>query len=251
MGHQGLSTELNAIVEHSQESEGFFVKNLFVGTMIDITAGKFECTIVVVNPEGQEVALICNDERIKGPDIWIVQGSGFGGSGMKVGWIGTGGRIIMNRLAGGQAESNPVNKWTFRDDPIEAQRITNEAEANRPEEMTAEEAAEHENEFNAAVEKFITETLSESIRERARKIIEEFGNEYGKNRAIDVLYQAQKKGNLDLALELLERDIRDEWLYQPPPVRGDPEFLPKNARIWLSLYAELGLSLSNEEWTTD
>ncbi len=242
MGHQNLSPELEAVVAKSQESSGFFIKDLPAGTMFDIVAGKFECVIVIVNPEKQEVAMTCNVKQIEGPDIWIVQGSGFGGSGLKAGWIGTDGRMTMNRLAGGLVESDPVNSWALRNDPVEIQRITEEAEARRPKEMSAEEAAEHDKEFAAAVEKFITETLPESVQGRARKIIEEFGNEYGKSYAIDLLYQAQNKGNLDpLALELLERDMKEEWSYQPPEVRGDVEFLPKSAHIWRSVYIELGL----------
>lgn len=247
MGHPHLSPELNAIVERSQQSNGFFVKDLPVGIMITITANKFECTIVVVKPENNEVALISNDERVSGPDIWIVRGSNFGGSGMKVGWIGTDGKMIMNRLAGGQMTSHPVNKWEIRDDPAEAKRIADEAEAKRPKEMTPEEEAEHDRKIDAAIEKLVVEKFDQSVQARVRTLVNFFENGPGKIAAISLLLYAKEQDKLDRAIELLQRDCDDDWEYKPPSVRGDPGFLPLYAQKWENLYAELGLPLPNKK----
>ena len=247
MTHPNLSPEINDQVEKGNTDSGFFVNKMEPGTMIHIVTRRTSYTLVVVNPAENEVAMISTQEGIEGPDLWSVMGSGWGGSLMKVGWIGLNAQMRMRRLSGGLLESSSVRSFVVRDDPAEAKRIMEEAEAKRPRVMTEEEEKEYNRRFAAAVEELLVKEFDdEGVRNRAREMIGRFGNIPAKGAVAGVLYQAKKHGKLDLGFELLERDWRDQWDFQPPQIAGDPEFMPLNAHRWEALYRDLGVPLPSE-----
>ena len=205
--HPNLSAGINAQIEKGNTDSGFFVNRMEPGTMIHIVARSASFTMVVVNPEENEVAMTSTVEGMEGPDLWMVMGSGWGGSLMKVGWIGLDAQMRMRRLSGGLLESATVSSFVVLDDPVEATRIMEEAEARRPRVMTKEEEEEHNQRFATAVEELLVKEFDDKeVRNRAREMIGHFGNIPAKGTVVGVLCQAKKYEKLDLAFELLERD---------------------------------------------
>ncbi|OGI92336.1 hypothetical protein A2933_01230 [Candidatus Nomurabacteria bacterium RIFCSPLOWO2_01_FULL_46_18] len=246
--HPNLSASINAQVQKGNTDSGFFVNRMEPGTMIHIVARSTSFTMVVVNPEKNEVAMTSTVEGIEGPDLWMVMGSGWGSSLMKVGWIGLDAQMRMRRLSGGLLESATVSSFVVLDDPAEATRIMGEAEARRPRVMTEEEEEEYEQRFATAVEELLVREFDgEGVRNRAREMIGRFGNIPAKGAVAGVLCQAKKYEKLDLAFKLLEQDWVGQWYFQPPQVAGNPEFMPLNAHRWKALYRNLGVPLPSED----
>ncbi len=100
--HQNLSPELNAMVE-AGNAEGFDVATMKKGTMFEFATKNSTYTIVVVDPEKSEVAMITTSSNPEIPkkNLWILMGSGWGGSTMKMNWVGVGARVRMRCLNGG------------------------------------------------------------------------------------------------------------------------------------------------------
>jgi hypothetical protein len=248
MAHPNLSPALNARLDSDNASNGFFVEDLSSGMMIDIVTGKTNYTVVVIDPVKREVAMISNRKQLEGPDIWRVMGSGWGGSMLKIGWIGVDMRMQMRRLAGGLLESSAVRSFNIREDAAKAKRIIDEAEAKRPRLMTPEEVAEYDRKLAGAVEEtIIAEFESEEVRDRAREMIGRFGNNSAKMCVTGVLSQGKKYDKLEQAFKLLERDWQAHWCWQPPSIAGDPEFMALNAHRWKALYQDLGVPSPAED----
>ncbi len=250
MPHPNLSPELNAVVDAGEKNPGIDITAQEKGMMFYVATRNTKYTIVIVDPAKQEIAVASTNPEIPGPDIYYYMGAGWGGSMMKVGCIVVGAQMRMRRLAGGLIETSPVKDIAFcsgGNSVKKAKQIIEEAEAKRPRVMTEEEEKDYDAKFAKAVEKIITKEFPADKQDWIREMVGRFGNIPAKGTVLGVLSQAQKHGKLDKAIQLLERDWKEQWNYQPPPVAGDPEFMPLNAHRWSALYRELGIPLPSQE----
>jgi len=244
--HPNLSPELNAAIQAGDENR-IDIKTQQRGMMFDVVTGHTKYTIVVVDPEKQEIAMVTDNPEIPGTDLWCLMGAGWGGSMMKIGFIVVGAQMRMRRLSGGLIETSPVKSFSLRDEPEEAKRIIDKAESRRPQFMTEEEEREYDAQFAEAIERIIAKEFPVDKQEWIREMIGRFGNTSTKGVVLGVLSQAQKYGRFDKAQQLLERDWKRHWYYQPPQVAGDPEFMPLNAHRWDALYRELDIPLPSQD----
>jgi hypothetical protein len=245
VAHQNISRELNDFVA---DERGFSINKLTAGTLVDIQTGRTRYAIVVVHPAKSEVAMVGSRVEFAEPELWILQGSSRGGSCMKMQWIGVGLTFAMNRMSdGGLMESSPVKTFEFRDDPAEAKRITDAAEAKRPRIMTAKEEAEYKKKFAAVIETFIEKHFPEEHRERVREFAGRFKNGNAVGTVLGVLSQGLKYEKFELAFALLEADWQEQWQFQPDELAGDPDLMPLNARRWEALWANLGVPTPGED----
>jgi len=247
MPHPNLSPELNAAVQAGDENPGINITVQKKGMMFCVITGNTKYTIVIVDPEKQEIAVKSTRPEIPGPDIYYYLGAGWGGSMMKIGCIVIGAQMRMRRLSGGLIETSPVKGFVPRNDPTKAKRIMAEAESRRPQVMTEEEERDFEAKFEKVTEELIQKEFPSNEREWIRKMVGRFGNIPAKGTVLGVLSQAHKFGKLDEAQQLLERDFEKYWYYQPPSVAGDPEFMPLNAHRWNALYRELEIPFPNQD----
>lgn len=244
--HPNLSPGLNAVVHASEGKPGIDITTQQKGAMFEVETGNSKYTIVVVNPENQEVAMISNNPNIQGTDIWYLMGSGWGGSMMKVGFVAVGAQMRMRRLSGGLIETSSVKSFSQCNNPEEAERIVAEAESKRPRFMTEEEEQDYKAQFEKVTEEIIQKEFPSDKQESVREMVALFGNIPAKGTVMGVLCQAQKYGKLDEAQRLLKRDFEKHWYFQPSSVAGDPEFMPLNAHRWDALYKELGVPFPNQ-----
>ena len=174
--HPNLSAKLNAIVQEGNNSPSIDIKAQKKGTMFDVIVDHIKYTIVVVDPNGQEVALTTNDPNIQEIDIWHLMGAGWGGSTIKIGYIVVGAQMRMRRLSGGLIETSPVKSFSFRDEPEEAKRILDKAESRRPQMATKAEIQEYEAKFKKAIEQLIAKEFSSEEQEWVWAVVNCFGN---------------------------------------------------------------------------
>lgn len=245
--HPNLSPALNAAVQAGTDNPGIDIKTQARGTMFDVVSGHTKYTIVVVDPEKQEIAMVTDNHKISGTDLWYYMGAGWGGSMMKVGWIVVGAQMRMRRLSGGAIETSPVKNFSLRNEPEEARRIMDEAESRRPQVMTEDQEHDQDAQFAEAAEEIIKGEFPPDQQGWIREMVGHFGNIPAKAVVLGVVSQAQKHGKLDKAKQLLERDWERDWRFQPPYAAGDPEFMPLNAHRWNALYHELGVPLPSQE----
>jgi hypothetical protein len=215
--------------------------------MFEIVTKDVTCKVVVVDPKAQEIAMTTTHPQVPGPDLWYCMGANWGGSTIKVGCIVVGARIQMRRLAGGLISTTSVESISVCDTPDEAQRMMDEAESKRPSFMTSDEQAEYEKEVGATIEKIIAEEFPADKQSEIRRIGVLFGNVPAKMVVMGLLSQAQKYSKLEEALDRLKKDWERDWVYQPPHVTGDPEFMPLNAHRWDAAFKALGLPRPGDE----
>lgn len=242
--HPGLSPEMNAAIRSSEENASIDIKAQKKGTMLEVVSEHTRYTMVIVDHGKSEVAMRTDNPNIEGTDIWILLGAGWGGSMMKIGWICVGAQMRMRRLRDdGLIETSAVKGFAVCNNPEEAKRIVEGAEINRPVPMTEEEAKKSKAEFAVVVEKIITNEFPADKQDSIREMTGRFGNMPAKATVLGILSQAHKHGKLSKCMELMERYWGRYWVYQPPPVAGDPGFMPLNARRWDALYHELDIPL--------
>ena len=245
--HPNLSRSINAAIQAGDKNPGIDITTQLKGVMFEVMTGHTKYTMVVVDPEKQEVAMRTTNPEIPGTDIWYLMGAGWGGSVIKIGCIIVNAQMRMRRLSGGLIETSPVKSLSFPDNPEEAKRIMDEAESRRPQFMTEQEEKEYEIEFSEITERMITKEFPKDKQEWIREMVSRFGNIPAKGTVLGILSQAQKHGKLAKAQELLERDWLKYWSYQPPSTAGDPEFIPLNAHRWDALYRELDIPLPSQD----
>jgi hypothetical protein len=245
VAHNNFSNKLNDFVA---DKRGFSIGELTAGTLIDIQTARTRYAMVVVDPAKSEVAMTGSRTEFMDPKLWILQGSSAGGSCMKMQWIGVGLTFAMNRLSdGGLMQSSPVETFDFRDDPAEAKRITDAAEAKRPQVMTSKEEAAYGKKVKEVIALFVEKHFPESERLRIMEFIANFKNTNAAGSVLGVLSQGLKHGKFERAFELLEADWKNQWQFQPPHLAGDPDLMPMNAHRWAALWTNLGVPTPGEE----
>lgn len=234
--HSNLSPDLQRFVEVAEGNNGFDVSKLTRGALFQLfTESGSAYAAVVTNPKNCEIA-ITGGRNLKKPVLLVLQGSTFGGSAVKLRWIGIGLRPRLHPLTGGIVTLGAVKRFAFVNDPVRAERIMKKAEARRPKEATAVDLKKWERE----TENFMVERFSGEHLERIQKLVREFCVPNGRMIMLGILDRAKEARKLEQALAILERQCREHWLYRPPELRG--EFITEKDVAYVErAYHELGL----------
>lgn len=244
MGYENLSPNLRKFVEAVQKGDGFEVKQLPENTLLElVTKHDHRYTVLVTNPEKGEVVLFGEGvKELREPQLFILQGSTFGGSAVKIGWIGTGLRPRLNPLIGGLVTLSPVKEINFINDPEKAQRIRRQVEASRPPKATEAEIEEAKKNLG----KWIEEKFAGGQLEEVKRLVGEFAFPDGQGVILGILDRAREAGKLTQALETLERQLADHWSWRPPMFRG--LFINEKDVAYIhQAYQELGLPFPARE----
>jgi hypothetical protein len=235
---RNLSPSLQAFMAVVDENDGFYLKDLPAGTMIELTTQSGSLyTMVVIDPEGGELALFGGGHpKTQQPEIYILQGSTCGGSACKVGWIGLNLRLRLNLLSGGLIVLSSLKAFEIKTDEIQACNIIAEAESRRPLEATDEELAE----MQVQIDCLVDEKFDGDEREQVRDMTHRFNLE-GQGMMLGYFDRAQEAGKLEAALEVMERHYREHWSFRPQVARGS-FITPEDIRYMKLAYTEIGLT---------
>ncbi len=205
---------------------GVFIKNLPRGALLSIVTTHNVYWIAVVDPENGEVAI--EGGILSAPRLFQLIGSTFGGSMIKIGWVGTG---MFLKCYGFQ--SSHVQSVRVETDLARAQRIVAEATKNTAV-LTKEEVRE-------TYKAFLRENFKDPLTlRRVRDILDPFCLA-GKICLSSFLKRAQDVKKIEKALEVAEGLLRESWIYQHREMRGNPYF-GNNAHYLAEAYERTGLS---------
>ena len=84
--HPNLSDEINATLDFF-DGEGVFIKDLEVGDVLEVQTNNSLYTLEVVDPVKKLVRVTSTNEAFADYGECTLQGSNFGGSMLKLGWI--------------------------------------------------------------------------------------------------------------------------------------------------------------------
>jgi len=238
--HKGLSPEIQEFIEQTEQSEGFNIKEVPQGTLIDVeTRSGSVYTLVVSDPENHEVALVGPHDGLREPTLYYLQGATGGGSMVKTGWIGKGLRLRLNG-PGTLLTTSPVVNFQFNSEPERGPQMLAEAESKRPEPAT-EDALDK---FNRMLDGII-DTFPDEHQGRARGLVNEF-NSQGRGIMVRIFELANEQGKLPAALDLIEKQYREHWAYRAPEIRGS--FITEQDVHYIhAAYEELDLPLPEKQ----
>lgn len=208
---------LAELTQKAEKDGGFTVDELPTGTLFELrTKSGSLYSVMVTNPKECEVALVGGSHpQLQEPDLYELQGSTFGGSLCKLGWVGIGPCPRLTILRGGLVTIGQVRSCVFVGDTKRAADIMARAEARRPREMTDQELEGLQKEIDGLIDK----KFSGEDHEKVRELVHCFGLE-GQGVMLGYLDRAQDADKLQEALAVLERHYEEHWSYRPKEMRG-------------------------------
>lgn len=232
-GRQFINPRLLAKIDQSDKDGGYFLENIENGVLVKKATRNSLYILTRIAGEKGQVA-ITGGQHIPRPRVGYLHGSTYGGSMIKVGWIGKGMHLEVALVGGGILTTSAIQEISLEQNPTEAEAMIRLAQDNSPKEMTKEEVEQW-------IEQFVSENFSDEVRQEARNMIGRFSLN-GQVAISGVLALAYKQEKFGKALELLEEFYAEHWAYQPFEIRGDPTFTTKNALYIERAYQELGIS---------
>lgn len=235
MGHPNLSPELQRALDN--EEPGFFVKTKERGSMLDLVTENHTYRVVVADPEKGELVLFGNNAGLLKPRLFQLQGSTYGGSVTKMGWLGLGMYPRLHALDGGLVSMSSVQSINFIEDAEESERLLAEAEKNRPRTATEEETAQMREKFWEWVDDHDWGEHKDWVHE----FVGRFRFLNGQAYISGILVVALEAGKLEDAIRILERQFEEHWFFRPPEFRGEL-VTEKDAYYLEKAYQDLGLT---------
>ncbi len=238
-GEKHIDPRLLAKIKQSEKDGGIFLKDIPDRHIVEVHTQNSVYTIAVIDKDQSKVAIQGNNKHLLHPEVCYLRGSTFGGSMIKVGWIGVGMHLEVNPATGVIMTTSSVKTVKIKEDAKRAEELVKKALGAAPKEVTSEEAEE-------SIRKFIRDKFPAAIREEVTVIGGAFSLN-GKIAIVTLLESAHRHGKFEAAKTLIAKFMREHWGYQAPEVRGDPGFTQKNALYLERAYQELGLSLPSQE----
>lgn len=245
MNTSHLAPHLQAVLKHMGEGVGFRVNDRKPGDLFKIITEKYTFTLIVVNPEKQEVVILGEEEIFREPKIYVLEGANWGGSMVKVGYVLTGCYVKVRSLTQGGFLLIPAVQGfaEFDGDPSEETKaIIAQAEANRPRAATAKEIDQMKLTFWAWVDEYDWGEHKTAVHEMIKRFCFPRGQMY----IAGILVQALGAGKVLAALTLLEKQYNEHWYFRPDGFRGEI-ITPSDDYYLRSAYAELGLEPIGKE----
>jgi len=235
-GEENFDPNLLALIKKSEQDGGISLKDVPKNSLAHIHTQNTTYIIAIIDNKSGKVAVTSNGKHVTRPEIGYLRGSTFGGSMIKVDWIGIGMHLEVALADGRILTTSPIKMVRFKADQQNArQTMIESAQSREPKPITKEE-------FLQNLEKFITEKFPENIRADAKQMIERFSLN-GRMAIATVLAIAHEHDKFRKTMSILNRFYAEHWAYQHPEVRGDPGFTPSNAFYLERVYKEAGLPL--------
>lgn len=238
-GEKNIDPRLLAKIKQSDKDDGIFLEDVPDNHIVEAHTQNSIYTIAVVDKKKSKVAIQGNNKYLTQPEVCYLRGSTFGGSMIKVGWIGVGMHLEVNLAIGGIMTTSPIKTVKVKEDANKAMELVEKALATAPKEVTKKEAQD-------SIKKFVQNKFPVTMRSEVTQIISVFSLN-GQIAIVCFLEIAHRHGKFDQAKQLIDKFMREHWGYQAPEVRGDPDFTQKNAWYFERIYQELDLPLPSED----
>ncbi len=233
-GKGPLDPTLVAQIEQSERDGGIFMKDIPEDTLTYVHTRNTLYTLAIIDGEIGKIAME-GGKHFPLPEICYLRGSTFGGSMLKIGWVGKEMCLEVIRAKGGILTTSFIRAITIEHDPSKAKEMVASAQETEPKQLTGEE-------FSAILETFITEKFPKVLIVEVRAISGQFSLN-GQALILGVLEAAHRNGKFFEATELIADFMREHWAYQHPDVRGDPNFTAVNSTYITEIYRILKLPL--------
>lgn len=237
-GEKNLDPRLLAKIKQSEKDGGVFLQEIPNGHIVEVHTGNSVYTIAVIDKEKNKVAMQGNGKHLQQPTVSYLQGSTFGGSLIKVGWIGVGMHLEAQLAGGGVLTTSVIQTVEIKKDAKKAKELMEKSLATAPKEATREEA-------RSAIQKFIEDKFPVALKPEVAQIIETFSIN-GQIAIVTLLETALWHEKFEAAKQLIFKFWQEHWSYQAPEIRGDHLFSPANAHYLERAYRELELPLPSE-----
>lgn len=232
--HPNLSPELQQFIALAEKNKGFQLAKLSKGTLFEMITQNSVYTAVVTNPQKNEIAMTGTREELRKPALYTLQGSTFGGSAVKIGWIGVGLRPRLHPLTGGIVVLSKLRAFTLINDKKKTREIVKAAELQRPKRPSKRDIQR----WNKKVEEIIRRFDPDHV-DWVRQFVSFFNNE-GKAIMLGLLEKAREVGKMQEAIRVLSRHFDEHWCYRAPEIRGS--FITETDVLYVErAYSELGL----------
>lgn len=237
-GEKHIDPRLLSKIKQSEKDGGIFLKDVPNNHIIEAHTQNSVYTIAVIDKEKSKVAIQGNNKHLIQPEVCYLRGSTFGGSMIKVGWIGVGMRLEVNLAASRIITTSTIKTVKVKEDAKKAKELVERALATAPKEVTREEV-------QISIKKFTQDKFPATMKAEVTLIVSAFSLN-GQIAIVSLLEVAHRHGKFDAAKKLIDKFMLEHWCYQAPEVRGDPDFTQKNSWYIERAYQELGLSLPSD-----
>lgn len=238
-GEKNIDPRLLAKIKQSEKDGGVFLQDIPNGHIVEVHTRNSVYVIAVIDKEKGKVAIQGNGKHLQQPTVGYLQGSTFGGSMLKVGWIGIGMHLEVQLARGGFLTTSVMQTVEIKKDAKKAKALTEKALATAPKEVTREEA-------RRAIQKFIEDKFPAVLKPEVAQIIKAFSTN-GQIAIVTFLETALWREKFEAAKQFIAKFWQEHWSYQAPEIRGDPLFSPANAHYLERAYRELELPLPSED----
>ena len=238
-GEKHIDPRLLEKIKQSEKDGGIFLKDVPDNHIVEAHTQNSIYAIALVDKEKGRVAVQGNNKHFIQPEVCYLRGSTFGGSMIKIGWIGVGMHLELNLTSGGILTTSSIKTVKVKEDTNKVKELVEKALAIAPQEVTREEVQD-------SLKKFVQDKFPVSMRTEVISIIDIFSLN-GQIAIVSLLEVAYRHKKFDAAKQLINKFFREHWGYQAPEVRGDPDFTQKNAWYIEQAYKELSLPLPSED----
>lgn len=238
-GDKHIDPRLLAKIKQSEKDGGIFLKDIPDSYIVEAHTQNSVYTVAVIDKDKSKVAVLGNNKYLAQPEVCYLRGSTFGGSMIKLGWIGVGMHLEINPAVGGIITTSSIKTVKVKKDAKSAKELVKKALVTAPKEVTREEV---EN----SIRQFVHDKFPVAMKVEVTTIINDFSLN-GQIVIASLLWVAHRYQKFYAAKQLIARYMQEHWGYQAPEVRGDPDFTQKNAWYLEQAYKELGLPLLSEE----
>ncbi len=118
-----FASTLDKFWEVSEQGEGVFLKDIPEGSVVVAKTANHTYTIAVIDAEKGVVAVESNGNYFRTPEVCCLNGSTFGGSMIKVRWIGEGMHLEFGLGGKRIMTTSAVTEFTVKNDPERAIRL--------------------------------------------------------------------------------------------------------------------------------
>lgn len=168
-GEEHIDPRLVALMKKSEKDGGILLKDVPDPdeAVVEVYTQNSLYEIAIIDTEKHEVAVRGNGRVFPEPELCYLRGSTWGGSMVKIGWIGVGMRLEVNGDTSGLVSTSAVKTIKVKKDRARADAMRQRAKATARPPMSLEEA-------ETAIQKFMEESFPAGVHTRAQEMVSRF-----------------------------------------------------------------------------
>lgn len=128
-----MRRDLLKLIEQSEQDGGVFLKDVATGQLVEAYTQNSIYRIGVISPEDGLVAVDSTGTQLTAPALYRLTGSTWGGSAIKLGWIGINMHLELWRQSSpGRLTTSAIRTIRILDQPEKAKELIESANKNTP-----------------------------------------------------------------------------------------------------------------------